>query len=556
MEPQKRNTKPRGYADGIPVYCAHDEIVPIGQLRPNPKNPNKHPHEQIEKLGKIIRGNGWRNPITVSTRSGLIVKGHGRLMTAQLEELKEVPVEYQNYESEEAELADLTADNRIAELAETDRQMLADIFADIDTGAIDFELSGYTEDEYGELASALSEAVHNELNDPDEVPEVPEEADIITQRGDIWILGGRHRVMCGDSTDADQIEMATDGKKVDLVFTDPPYGMGKESDGIAGDNIYKDELLDFNKKWIPLSFDALKDVGSWYCWGIDLPLFDIYEHILKPMIQRHEITWRNYIVWNKGVGQGQNSENHRQYATATEKCLFVMKGRQTTQMMSTTEDFFEGYEPIRAELEAEAKKAKLTNKIIKEATGCGSMYSHWFTRSQWSLMTRENYEKLQAYAQEKGCDAFKKDYDAIKKDYDAIKKDYDAQLKEWYKTRAYFNNTHDNMTDVWSYAPLTAGSKERAETGGHASPKPVAMCERAIKTSCPTDGIVLDLFGGSGSTLIACESLLRRCVIIELTPMFVDVIVKRYIRATGSKDVKCIRNGEQLSRDEIAGIFA
>ena len=87
MATPKTDTKPRAYADGIPVYCAYDEIVPIGQLRPNPKNPNKHPQEQIEKLGKIIRGSGWRNQITVSTRSGLIVKGHGRLLSAELEEL-------------------------------------------------------------------------------------------------------------------------------------------------------------------------------------------------------------------------------------------------------------------------------------------------------------------------------------------------------------------------------------------------------------------------------------------------------------------------------------
>ena len=159
MATPKPDTKPRAFADGIPVYCAYDEILPIGQLRPNPKNPNKHPQEQIEKLGKIIRGNGWRNAITISTRSGLIVKGHGRQLSAELEELKEVPVEYQNYESEEAELADLTADNRIAELAEIDSKMLADVFADIDTGAIDFELSGYSEEEYKDIATALSAAL-------------------------------------------------------------------------------------------------------------------------------------------------------------------------------------------------------------------------------------------------------------------------------------------------------------------------------------------------------------------------------------------------------------
>ena len=172
------------------------------------------------------------------------------------------------------------------------------------------------------------------------------------------------------------------------------------------------------------------------------------------------------------------------------------------------------------------------------------MYSHWFTRSQWMFISRENYEKLQAYCR----DAFKKDYDAFKKDYDAI-------LEEWYKTRAYFNNTHDNMNDVWKFSTLAAGSQEREDAGGHASPKPVALCERAIKTSCPPDGTVLDLFGGSGSTLVACESLLRRCVMIELTPKFVDVIVKRYIKTTGSKNVKCIRGGEQLPIEEIADIF-
>lgn len=194
---QNNDTRPRTYADGIPVYCAYDAIVPIGQLKPNPKNPNKHPQDQLEKLGKIIRGNGWRNPITVSTRSGLIVKGHGRLLTAELEELKEVPVEYQNYESDEAELADLTADNRIAELAEIDSKMLADVFADIDTGLIDFEFSGYTEGEYNNLASALSEAVHNDLEDLD--VEGEDLIDPVTQYGDIWILGGCLVIKCGDA---------------------------------------------------------------------------------------------------------------------------------------------------------------------------------------------------------------------------------------------------------------------------------------------------------------------------------------------------------------------
>ena len=87
---QEERTEPKAWASGIPVYCAHDAIVKISELRPNPTNPNKHPPEQIKKLGGVIRRNGWRQPITVSTRSSMIVKGHGRLMAAELEELEQM----------------------------------------------------------------------------------------------------------------------------------------------------------------------------------------------------------------------------------------------------------------------------------------------------------------------------------------------------------------------------------------------------------------------------------------------------------------------------------
>ena len=160
--------EPKAYAGGVPVFCAHDAIVPVKDLQPNPKNPNTHPPEQIKLLASIIRATGWREPITVSTRSGYIVKGHGRLMAAQLDDLTEAPVDYQNYASEAEEMADLTADNRIAELATIDNKLLAEVFADIDTGEIPFMLSGYTEEDYGNIVTALSEAVHEKgLKHPD-----------------------------------------------------------------------------------------------------------------------------------------------------------------------------------------------------------------------------------------------------------------------------------------------------------------------------------------------------------------------------------------------------
>jgi len=434
---QKPDTKPRTHADGIPVYCAYDEIVSVDQLRPNPKNPNKHPQDQIEKLGKIIRGNGWRNPITVSTRSGLIVKGHGRLLTAQLEELKEVPVEYQNYESEEAELADLTADNRIAELAEMDSKMLADIFADIDTGAIDFELSGYSEEEYKDIATALSEAVHNEVNDPDAVIEPP--ADPISKRGDIWILGGRHRVMCGDSTSEKDKAALLNGEMPQILLTDPPYcsggfqesGKGVGSIGtdrkggnptIANDTLstrgYQSLMRNVLDNITPLVAYIFTD---WRMW---INLFDVTEAAGFGV--------RNMIVWNKktpGMDQGWRTQHE-----------LIMYGQRT--------------------------KAKWDN-----------------------------------------------------------------------------HKGYGNVLEI-----------SRSGNELHPTQKPVELIEMLLDNTEWLEG-VYDPFAGSGTTLIAAEAKGQKAYCMELTPEYTDTIVKRWIRATGSNNVKCIRNGEQLSREEIAGIY-
>lgn len=309
--------------------------------------------------------------------------------------------------------------------------------------------------------------------------------------------------------------------KADLVFTDPPYGMGKEREGVANDNLYGDRLLAFNKRWIPISFEALKDSGSWYCWGIDEPLMDIYAEILKPMKKRRELTFRNLITWDKGSGQGQTQDTFRMYAPADEKCLFAMKGVEGFD--TSTENFYEGFEPIRAYLAGEAGRMGLTPAECKRITGVG-MYGHWFTKSQFMMPTRESYEKLQEAGRASG--AFGRDYEAFKRDYDEIKRD-------WYATRAYFDNTHDSMNSVWHFDRTPA--EEREQAGGHATPKPIALCSRAIKTSSRPGETVLDLFGGSGSTLIACERLGRKCRMMELEPRYCDVIIKRWETLTGKK---------------------
>lgn len=212
--------KAKGNADGIPVYCAHDAIVPIGEMHPNPDNPNQHPEEQLRRLGAIIRGAGWRNPITVSTRSGLIVRGHGRLAAAEIEGLQAVPVDYQDYATEAEELADLIADNRIAELSDPDLQKLAGLFETINAAELPIEMTGFTFSEYSEIADALGQATEN-LIDPDE--EIPLPATPTSKRGDLWILGGKHRVYCGDSTRKSDVDaMWHGGGGVCLLVVDRP----------------------------------------------------------------------------------------------------------------------------------------------------------------------------------------------------------------------------------------------------------------------------------------------------------------------------------------------
>ena len=136
------------------VHCSHTEMVAIGDLRPNPRNPNRHSAEQLSLLAKIIKGSGWRAPITVSKRSGLIVRGHGRLLAAQKLGLKVAPVDYQQYATDAEEWADLLADNRISELAEMDRGMLKDLLGEVDTGEIDMELTGFSPGELELLMTA------------------------------------------------------------------------------------------------------------------------------------------------------------------------------------------------------------------------------------------------------------------------------------------------------------------------------------------------------------------------------------------------------------------
>jgi len=154
----------------VKVYCAYDEMVDITKLVPNPRNPNQHSDKQIELLAKIIEHQGWRVPITVSKRSGFVVRGHGRLQAAEILGVEKVPVDYQDYASEAEEWADLIADNRLSELSHMDNQMLKDLIQEIDSGEIDLTLTGYDESEIERLMTQHFEAPDEfEMLDVDDI---------------------------------------------------------------------------------------------------------------------------------------------------------------------------------------------------------------------------------------------------------------------------------------------------------------------------------------------------------------------------------------------------
>jgi hypothetical protein len=167
--------------------------------------------------------------------------------------------------------------------------------------------------------------------------------------------------------------------------------------GILNDNLNYDDLLEFNKKWILPSLDVLKNGGSWYCWGIEAPLMDIYSEILKPKIRNREITYRNFITWDKGSGQGQKSQSHRSYARCNESCLFITKGNRTIKKMSAKAHFLDELKYARELLIGELKKAGINNEITQKITGQKYVYGHWIATASWRMIVEKNYNQLKDY---------------------------------------------------------------------------------------------------------------------------------------------------------------
>ena len=498
------------------------EYLPIKALKPYEKNTRKHTDYDVGEIAKSITECGFNDPIGVYGESLTIVEGHGRLLAAKKLGMKEVPCIRLDHMTDEQRRKYAILHNKTAELSAFDFDNLAIELEDLDFSNFDFTFG--IEDEEEETEIVEDEELSTE---EDEIPEVEEDAEPTTKMGDVWQLGN-HRLVCGDSTDAETVNKLMNGRTADCVFTDPPYGMKKESDGVLNDNLNYDDLLEFNKKWIPLTFEHLKDMGGWYCWGIDEPLMDIYSHILKPLARRNEIVIRNYLTWAKHSAFGMKSSLMLSYPRETEKCWFVVKGANWNN--NNAEFFNYKYQPIVDYLNEQAQIVGLNSKKLRELTGV-QMWSHWFTHSQFTVIPENHYKKLQEEYNKDG--AFLLSHAELRELIGSV--DDKKQPDKPYFDLTWFDDGDIPLTDVWRNSITTI--KERENAGGHATPKPLKICERGIVTSTKVGEIVLDLFGGSGSTLIACEQLDRTCYMMELDPKYCDVIIKRWETLTGEKAV-------------------
>jgi len=385
------------------------KIVAVEDLIPYALNSRTHSDEQVAQLAASIREFGFTNPVLIDQDANLIA-GHGRLLAARKAKMDQVPAVVVTGLDDRKRRALVIADNKLALNAGWDEEALRVELEDL---AGDFgELMGFSEDE---LVALLGGDVQEGLTDEDAVPEAPGQP--VTVEGDVWLLG-RHRLMCGDSTSIDVVERLMDGRKADMVFTDPPYGVrytGGMSD--KGDGLKSNAREMIKNDDVDLYEDAVT-VAAAVCNG---PVFMFYADTVPFGLYR-------------------------------------------------------GIEAVGGEVVALL--------IWKKAGGYGAMGASY----------KQNHEP---------CVIWKKK---------------GARLN-------FVGATTENR--VW---------EEKKEGGGnklHPTQKPVSIPERAIRNH--NAATVLDLFGGSGSTLIACEKTARDCRMMELDPKYCDVIIKRWQDFTGQE---------------------
>jgi DNA modification methylase len=401
------------------------KLVSLDEIKLNPRNRNKHSKEQITRLAEIITYQGFRNPLIISNRSGHCVAGEGRYLAAKKLKLKTVPVIFQDFDSDEQEIAAGVSDNAIGLWSELD---LSGINTDIPDLGPDFNI-----DLLGIKNFEIDVADKEGLTDPDEVPDAPKEP--ISVLGDLYELGP-HRVLCGDSTSIDAVERLMNGEKADLWLTDAPYGVS-----------YADK-----------------------------------NEFLNALGKPNRITKR---IENDHMSIEEMSEFWFQIAltahlVCSDKCAYYwfacQGGDQMMMMMSIGKAGWK----VRHEL--------IWVKNNHVLGRCDYNYKHEPILYGWKS-------------------------DGTHKFYGG----FQTSVLEFPKPQS--NKLHPTM-------------------------KPIELLERLIDNSSQVGEMVLDSFGGSGSTLMACEKKNRKARLCEIDPHYIDVIVTRWCKFTGQTKIK--RNGVEI----------
>jgi DNA modification methylase len=314
----------------IPIFCAFKEMRRTASLKPHPRNPNRHPQQQIEIFAKIISSLGWRQPLVVSNRSGYVIKGHGKLLVANFLKLAEVPVDLQDYKSEEEEWQDLLADNRIAELSEREDSLVGALIRDLTAKGAQIELTGYDSKEIALLLAKIARS--NPQVDIE--PDIDHAAELRkkwgTETGQLWGCDD-HRILVGDATlkgDVLRLYGALSNKipPPRLMVTDPPYGVNydpawRKRAGINRNTRKMGKVAnDARADWTPAWALFVGDVA--YVWHGGL-----HAGTVASNLEAAGFEVRSQIIWRKDRFALSRGNYHWQH----EPCWYAVRKGKTSQ---------------------------------------------------------------------------------------------------------------------------------------------------------------------------------------------------------------------------------
>ena len=398
------------------------QLVPLGKLVPYINNARTHSPEQLAKLRSSLREFGFINPVIID-RDYNIIAGHGRVLAAKEEGIREVPCVFVDYLTEAQKKAYILADNRMALDAGWDEELLRIEIESLQGEDFDVSLTGFEEQELADLFAIEGDKAAKD--DDFDLSAALEKASFV-ERGDLWIVG-RHRLLCGDATRTEDVERLMDGKKANLIVTDPPYGVSfKSSDGltIQNDSMKDEEFYIFLLTAFQCMAEHLENGGSSYVFHADTEGLNFRKAFIDAGFHLAGV-----CIWVK------NS---------------LVLGRSDYQWQ---------HEPV-------------------------------------------------LFGWKKGG------------------------KHSWYSDR--------RQTTIWNY-------DKPKRNKNHPTSKPLDLLGYPICNSSQENAIVLDSFGGSGSTLMACEQLNRICHMMELDEKYASVILRRYVEDTGDKEnVYVIRGDEQI----------